>query len=639
MTTNTQQLATLLDQVMANLLGAECRQWLSDARKDISHASTALSKATRILADLLQQEPIATVLPPDPLDERDGPYLHLAAWERLRALPAGSKLYASPLIQPGQAPAGMALIRLDHLQATRRALEDCRRLISHIGGFDADYCADAEARLKEIDEALAAAGSDQHPDDAAVDRFAVALKTKMARSRAKGRGGWDNAQVCSVEDLARMLIEHLGKGNSGTFEDVATFAMMLHQRGANPAVLAEAIQARDAAAKREGWADMKRIAKREIEQLCTMLRTNPPAELRATIDVANDRLEIPVIRWPKPEHPFPAFTKPSLLKDCDVQYSASSQPSPAPELDDQEYDRNAERLTLQAFGPGAGINPEATSIDDIFIDEAPAPKLERPEVAFWRDRILAAHPGSDPRYWPDALLVQHMTAEIADLRAAQARPSVDLEHIGSLISVFRNATRDDANNGGREYFESARNAERELREAVERIVGALRDELDSERDLVKVLQEQNDALRSTAEDAQAGQVPEGWKPVPIEPTEDLLEAIHRGGYVGDDEELRWFYKSILDASPVAQAPEIQVRKLGIYGKAYDLPETKRAYTYAEQPDNLGASRLGRALSETVQVTFGDHIDGGLALLRALEGAGFGVFELADAPQPAGGDHA
>ncbi|MBB1606495.1 MULTISPECIES: hypothetical protein [unclassified Pseudomonas] len=40
-----------------------------------------------------------------------------------------------------------------------------------------------------------------------------------------------------------------------------------------------------------------------------------------------------------------------------------------------------------------------------------------PEVAGWRDLILAAHPGSDPRYWPDALLVQHMTAEIEDLRA------------------------------------------------------------------------------------------------------------------------------------------------------------------------------------------------------------------------------
>lgn len=80
----------------------------------------------------------------------------------------------------------------------------------------------------------------QHPDDAAVDRFAAAMKAKLAKSRAKGRGGWDDPNVCSVEFLAQLLVEHLGKGNAGTFEDVANFAMMLHQRGADPMVLANA---------------------------------------------------------------------------------------------------------------------------------------------------------------------------------------------------------------------------------------------------------------------------------------------------------------------------------------------------------------------------------------------------------------
>jgi hypothetical protein len=80
----------------------------------------------------------------------------------------------------------------------------------------------------------------QHSDDAAVDRFAAAMKAKLAKSRAKGRGGWDDPNVCSVEFLAQLLVEHLGKGNAGTFEDVANFAMMLHQRSADPKVLAEA---------------------------------------------------------------------------------------------------------------------------------------------------------------------------------------------------------------------------------------------------------------------------------------------------------------------------------------------------------------------------------------------------------------
>jgi|GEM_PF-6613985 len=83
----------------------------------------------------------------------------------------------------------------------------------------------------------------QHPDDAAVDRFAAAMKVKLAASRAKGRGGWDDPNVCCVEFLAQLLVEHLDKGNAGTFEDVANFAMMLHQRGADPKVLAEAAEA------------------------------------------------------------------------------------------------------------------------------------------------------------------------------------------------------------------------------------------------------------------------------------------------------------------------------------------------------------------------------------------------------------
>lgn len=67
--------------------------------------------------------------------------------------------------------------------------------------------------------------------------------------------------------------------------------------------------------------------------------------------------------------------------------------------------------------------------------------------------------------------------------------------------------------------------------------------------------------------------------------------------------------------------------LGIRGKAFDPPGTHRAYTYAEQPDNLGAWRLGAALVEAHAAPAGDHIDGGLGLLMALQLQGFGVFEM------------
>ncbi|EPO7724306.1 hypothetical protein [Pseudomonas aeruginosa] len=64
----------------------------------------------------------------------------------------------------------------------------------------------------------------------------------------------------------------------------------------------------------------------------------------------------------------------------------------------------------------------------------------------------------------------------------------------------------------------------------------------------EISQQGEDLLEAPVAQAQHS-VPEGWKMVPVEPTEDVLEAIHNGGYVGDDQELRWFYQSILAAAP------------------------------------------------------------------------------------------
>ncbi|HEY4720653.1 MAG TPA: hypothetical protein VII92_02300 [Anaerolineae bacterium] len=73
-----------------------------------------------------------------------------------------------------------------------------------------------------------------HPDDIAVDMFAIAMKVKMAKQRAKGYGGWDDPADCTVESLAYKLMEHAKKGDPA---DVANFAMMLHKRGAEREVL------------------------------------------------------------------------------------------------------------------------------------------------------------------------------------------------------------------------------------------------------------------------------------------------------------------------------------------------------------------------------------------------------------------
>lgn len=71
-------------------------------------------------------------------------------------------------------------------------------------------------------------------------------------------------------------------------------------------------------------------------------------------------------------------------------------------------------------------------------------------------------------------------------------------------------------------------------------------------------------------------------------------------------------------------------EIGVYGKAYDRPGTRRAYSYNHQPCNVLSSRLGRALTEAIECcekTSLDHIDRGLSLLKSLNKVGFGVFEL------------
>src|SRR5690606_27225624 len=95
---------------------------------------------------------------------------------------------------------------------------------------------------RRILSALTAGKPEQHPDDEAVDCFAAAMKAKLKWEREeRGRYGWNDPEVCSEEYLAKLLIEHLAKGNEGNFEDIANFCMMLHQRGAHPRVLADAL--------------------------------------------------------------------------------------------------------------------------------------------------------------------------------------------------------------------------------------------------------------------------------------------------------------------------------------------------------------------------------------------------------------
>jgi hypothetical protein len=86
----------------------------------------------------------------------------------------------------------------------------------------------AAVQSLKLADALASPNSKQHPDDAAVDAFAAALKAKLAEARAKGRGGWNNDEPGMQQRLSDMLRSHVEKGDP---RDVGNFAMFLHQRG------------------------------------------------------------------------------------------------------------------------------------------------------------------------------------------------------------------------------------------------------------------------------------------------------------------------------------------------------------------------------------------------------------------------
>lgn len=98
--------------------------------------------------------------------------------------------------------------------------------------------------LKRIADRLAADDKRQpHPDDVAVDRFAADIKAALAGARRKGRDGWQDANVITTGGLAQQMAAQFLKQTPSTWVDVAAYAMMLHCRCADPAVLADAIRA------------------------------------------------------------------------------------------------------------------------------------------------------------------------------------------------------------------------------------------------------------------------------------------------------------------------------------------------------------------------------------------------------------
>lgn len=86
--------------------------------------------------------------------------------------------------------------------------------------------ASALAELQALRDARTALTGDRATDfdNDAVYQFSKLMKDKMAKSRAKGRKGWNDPTQCSPDFLRQLLYEHIYKGDP---VDVANLCMML----------------------------------------------------------------------------------------------------------------------------------------------------------------------------------------------------------------------------------------------------------------------------------------------------------------------------------------------------------------------------------------------------------------------------
>lgn len=76
------------------------------------------------------------------------------------------------------------------------------------------------------------AGEYEMTDAEAVDKFARAMKRKMARKSREGRHGWDDPVQCSTDYLAHLLADELMADDGHPDPvNIGNYAMMLYNRG------------------------------------------------------------------------------------------------------------------------------------------------------------------------------------------------------------------------------------------------------------------------------------------------------------------------------------------------------------------------------------------------------------------------
>lgn len=198
--TETVSAERLSDERLQELLSAPWKLKEGDTRKILTEVSDIRAQSA---------EPVAWRWKPDADSEE---------WTLLTRKPdsgISEPLYASPV------PATSERWVLDEVERLRPAYASGsmldvggRQLLDHFGKLPA--------------RRTTPQASPAHTDDLAVDRFAVAMKAKLAKKRGDGRGGWEDKSDCSAEYLSDLLRDHVAKGDP---VDVGNLSMMLHQRG------------------------------------------------------------------------------------------------------------------------------------------------------------------------------------------------------------------------------------------------------------------------------------------------------------------------------------------------------------------------------------------------------------------------
>ncbi|MBN0996668.1 hypothetical protein JTM47_33825 [Pseudomonas aeruginosa] len=284
---------------------------------------------------------------------------------------------------------------------------------------------------------------------------------------------------------------------------------------------------------------------------------SPAPTLRAAIDVANDRFEVPVAKWgtdlvgeeERPEVAEVAF----VLRNIGAM--------DAEDIDGDNVDLRFEDAEGRDTGCDVSIVEYAEKAADLFEQHDRIVGELRAVIAQLRQHKNDYMDSGQETYRALQNEIREREAEIARLdglvSGRTAERDTALTKVAELEKELEMA-RDAASKG-----DAARHAACGMEMDIQELKAKLADPtavhqwqfsnawFDGSEEAVLKAGKEGSPIRTlyTAPAQAQHSVPEGWKLVPVEPTEDVLEAIHNGGYVGDDQELRWFYQSILAAAP------------------------------------------------------------------------------------------